>query len=266
MWRVSSLLLALGVIAGWGIGCSGEQPSVDSGVGVSSQAAIVDGWKDPGLFPEVCTITWEDPNDVAAPRFSLCSGVLLSPKVMLTAGHCAFIEAWGIYSTPKISCDPVFRPGRSVEHTGHFQIIPTMDPDNGIWDPDVSVFLLDKPIRSPWYAKLPPVGLDAHLLDGLAEGQGPLIVTVGFGIADDSSEDTGTRRVTGARFNSIDEYFVWADPAPGHLGAGDSGGPAYLSISRVLLGINIMGGLPFGFGRMDRPDVQDFIEQFLQRR
>ena len=246
------------------VGCGSSGPQQDTSLGSAFRStAIIDGSNDAGTFPEVCTLTWRDPADPSGPRFSLCSGVLLSPTVLLSAGHCGFLELWGVVESPKVACDGTFQVGVSKEVSGHFGIIPSMDPDNNLWDPDVAVFLLDEPIVRMRYGQLPDIEQVGDIYAGTPEGKGAAITLVGYGANQPDITGypripgTGTRRVTANRYSSLDSLFLWGSAAPGHGYVGDSGGPAYLAKSKVVLGITILGSDNLtGLGRMDRSDVQ----------
>ncbi len=229
----------------------------------SNSSAILNGTEDVRSFPQVCTITWSDPNDPSLPRYSMCSGSLLTPTVMLTAGHCSFREQYGFAINPMISCDPVFIPGISPEHSGRLIHIPVMDPDNNVWDPDVGVFILDEPLEISRYASLPPhEGFDADVFDHVAEGRQPKLTAVGYGLTADPSQPTGTRRVELASYGTMDDYFLHISNV---ANMGDSGGPAFLASSRTVLAIAIgpcTDGLDC-YGRMDRADVLAFLHQYV---
>jgi hypothetical protein len=231
-----------------------------------STSDIIDGTEDSGSFPQVCTITWTNPYDPSVGRFALCTGTLLSPTVLLTAGHCAFVKDWGIGVDPKVACDPVYDPWGSVEHDGHFELFPSMDPDtyDPFAGPDVSVFILKEPIEMKRYASLPPENFAVEVFGDVAPFHGPYFTVVGYGVTD--TEWTGTRRVVRNRYYAMTDLYLGA--APSYTRQGDSGAPAFLAASRTIMGIDILSGeyegtLVDGFARMDLPEVLEFLHQYV---
>lgn len=233
--------------------------------------AIVQGAPTDEAYPEVCAVAgyvtqaWIDMTGLGeiGKLQAFCSGVLISPTVLATAGHCSWFQDFGFYSAEGVTCAPRIEQGSSLV-TGHFVRHPAQEWFLGF--PDVAVYVLDRPVQTRRYAHLPPVGA---LEDVFEDGErGPPITLVGYGISE-SSNVADTRRVTRASFALLDPGLGLVVTAnPGLPAMHDSGGPAYLAASKSLLGTTSSGGEIEGrpaaaYARWDVPVVRDWVEQLL---
>jgi Trypsin len=241
--------------------------------------AITDGTRD-----EVHT-------NVGVVRFTLpegrfrCSGTLIAPTVVLTAGHCT-ADATNVYVSfdTDLPLDPLAAGISSQERAkraAHY-ITGTAHPDPG-WDGKLSlsqqhdqgVVVLDEPATTKWNispAPLPPVGL-------LDENQGQLkdetFTLVGYGvdIGDKKSQIViGERRSTTSYLKNVqDEVVVFQindndSKAGGGSCFGDSGGPAFWG-SYVLGDASYVNSLSCNatgsYQRVDTTYSRNFLDQFL---
>jgi hypothetical protein len=150
--------------------------------------AITWGQPDGDAHPNVVNLIFERPEGL----FS-CTGTLLSPTVVLTAGHCTEGPATNVYVSfdTDLALDPLapgITPQEKASREAHY-IKGTAHPDPG-WtgklsfskQHDQGVVVLDAPATSKWDivpAQLPPVGF-------LDQNQGKLknatFTLVGYGV------------------------------------------------------------------------------------
>lgn len=215
-----------------------------------------------------------------------CSGTLLSPTVLLTAGHCTYGASGGrVWFEPDVDAGIPdngypFGGGTSIE----FAEIHTHPDyvDGAFYLYDVGIVILSKPVYLDTYGTLAPIGL----LDELATRRGlqdQSFTVVGYGLqsvvptlqADrvryrgtvqliDVKGTAGIPPGTSATFTN--------NPGQGNGSGGtcfgDSGGPIFHGDSNAIAAITSFGlnancaGTGGGY-RVDTVDDQEFINQFL---
>lgn len=215
-----------------------------------------------------------------------CSGTLLSPTVMLTAGHCTYGTSGGrVWFEADVDAGIPGNGypgggGTSIEfseiHT-HPQYVP-----GAFYLYDVGVVILSQPVQTNTYGALADVGL----LDGLATKRGRQdlsFTVVGYGLQSVKPTLQADRvRYRGA-VTLIDVKGTAGIPAgtsatftnsPGKGNGqggtcfGDSGGPIFYGDSNVVAAVTSYGlnancaGTGGGY-RVDTADDQAFINQFL---
>src|SRR5215212_776817 len=128
-------------------------------VTASPAQAVLYGQPDDNQHPYVGVIRFFDEDGNYLWR---CTGTLISPTVVLTAGHCTFgaasAEAWFTETAP--STAEVLSGDYTAGITGTPYTYPGYDdfatfPNTG----DVGIVILDKAVRLDSYASLPEPGL-----------------------------------------------------------------------------------------------------------
>jgi secreted trypsin-like serine protease len=215
-----------------------------------------------------------------------CSGTLLSPTVMLTAGHCTFGTSGGrVWFDADVGAG---RPGNGYPFSGgtgiEFVEIYTHPNyvDEAFYLFDVGVAILSEPVILDEYGTLANVGL----LDDLAVRRGlqdTSFTVVGYGL----QSVVPTLQADLVRYQGqvklIDVKGVAGIPAgtsasftnnPGKGNGsggtcfGDSGGPIFHGSSNKIAAVTSFGlnancaGTGGGY-RVDTVDDQEFINQFL---
>jgi hypothetical protein len=222
-----------------------------------------------------------------------CSGSLISPTIIVTAGHCTedvdfgrayFVQAVG----PNYSPSSFFGHGGD-ETTGYpYQQGYTFSvADNyGFHDfegypdtHDVGVVVLDQPYTPPsgTFAILPTAGLVDSLVEASgSSGKKDLVFrTVGYGLSDqDPVADPGEReRLTAVGYliegtSGVTEFNIktTANPSKGKGGScnGDSGGPVLVEGTNTIAAVVSFGMNPQCKGqdysyRLDRAEVLSWI-------
>jgi len=255
-------------------------------------AAVTNGTPDGDDHPYVGLLVFDifiqDVGNVPAWR---CSGSLISPNVVLTAGHCTDgAVAARVWFDERLQDDdgtflaPDYPGGGAVAIEG----IPFTNPDfatgagpglPGFAFRDVGVVVLDEPVLMDEYAALPGAGM----VDTLRNKTD--IDYVGYGVMEQFHVPgegapfwIGLRNRMFAPGEMVSGNFVHSDefmklslnPGRGKGGTcfGDSGGPDLLAGTSTVLAVNsyVTNGNCAGVSyasRVDIPDVLDWIGLFL---
>jgi hypothetical protein len=236
-------------------------------------------------------VFYTDPDPVTGDPFShRCSGTLISPTVVVTAGHCTdgvdngrayFLQAVG----PNYSPDAFGGLGGD-ETTGYpyENGITFHRADNyGNLDlpntRDAGVVVLDEPYTPPSgkFGLLPDAGLIDRLVAeaGASGKQSVRFTTSGYGLLDqDPRPDPGQRERMMATSHLIEntnplttyQLKTTNNPSKGMGGScnGDSGGPVFVAGTRIIAAVVSFGwnpqckGQDFSY-RLDRQPVLDWI-------
>ncbi len=220
--------------------------------------------------------------DVAGEPAFRCSGTLIAPKVVLTAGHCA--GAPGEFSGMRVFTEsdvengnnnyPFAGPNTIEAKEWHSHPLFT---EAQFYRHDVGVVLLSREVKlaASAYGKLPRL----NQLDALQPSSSTLFTAVGYGL-----------QKINPVFIEAEKVRMFAEPwlvqinTPGFTGDfslllsnnassggtcfGDSGGPNYVGSSSVIAGVTSFGlngtcGGTGGVFRLDRKNVVDFVNQYL---
>lgn len=252
---------------------------------VGTAAAVTNGDLDGEGHPHVVLLLME----VGGEPMYRCSATLLSPTVLLTAGHCTSNYPDEPFSGMRVFTESDVDNGdNAYPYAGMNSVEAKAWYAHPLYEAaafyvhDVGVVILEKPIQLDTYAELPLVGE----LDVLAsQVRKPLIsfTSVGYG-AQKSFPDAASwkdqsdrvRMLAHPKLIQIDTGFTGDfslllsnNTATGGTCYGDSGGPNFLYDSNVVAGVTSYGlnwacGGTGGVFRVDRQDVLDFVTPFLE--
>jgi len=238
---------------------------------------ITNGVLDGNAHPAVVLIVM----DVGGRPAFRCSGTLIAPKLVLTAGHCAGES--GEFSAIRIFTESDVQDGNNnfpfagpnTVEAASWQAHPLFT-ERAFFLHDVGVIQLTKAVKLPadQYGKLPTV----NQLDALQHGSATVFTAVGYGLqrinpvfiqADlirMNAEPHLIQINTG--FTGDFSLLLSNNAATGGTCFGDSGGPNYVGSSNVIAGVTSFGlnGNCAGTGgvfRLDRQNVLDFVTGFL---
>ena len=256
--------------------------------------AVTDGKLDGNGHPAVVLLLME----VGGQPAFRCTGTLLSPTVLLTAGHCTNAFPGSPYTGMRVFTESDVQAGigttnnypfagpNSVEAV-HWEAHPLYETASFVVH-DVGVVILQAPgvvLPPGQYGRLP----SADQLDGLKprRGQDVTFTAVGYGLQE-SFPDQAMFLATNTRTRFMATPHLLQINVPGFTGDfslllsnnhstggtcfGDSGGPNFLGSgpteTKIVAGVTSFGinGNCAGTGgvfRMDRQNVLDFVGSFL---
>lgn len=255
---------------------------------VSTAAAITGGEPDGNDHPHVVLLVM----DIGGQPAFRCSATMLTPTVVLTAGHCTNNFPGEPFSGMRIFTESDVENGNNTyPFAGGPNSVEAVSwaahPDYEtapFFVHDVGVVILEEPGFDPGvFGTLP----DADQLDVMATQRGLQDVTftaVGYGLQQITSNPHHVVRLMGLRIRYAAHPHLVQINTPGFTGDfslllsnnsstggtcfGDSGGPNFLGTSNVVAGVTSFGlnGNCAGTGgvfRMDRQNVLDFVNSFL---
>lgn len=215
---------------------------------------------------------WPDVAGVSDGRQVFCTGTLIAPDVVLTAGHCVL----GTHPAEVIlGTNDYDQPGEVIAIDDWFEY-----PRSQSGGFDVGVLVLAEPSS---YA--PRVIATDCVRDDIDDGVDAIVV--GYGATDpnatrySSDLQEGNTAIEDAECNTsllgcASDVMPDGELTAGFVGAsvcsGDSGGPLYLPTDRgtFLVGVTSRGAIPCGnggiFGRPDNPTLFNWIEDVTERR
>jgi Trypsin len=254
-------------------------------VAIPPAGAITDGELDGNDHPHVVLVLMEVDG---APAFR-CSGTLIAPRYVLTAGHCTNnFPGPGVFTGIRIFLDSDVDGGAGVTNNYPFGGLNSVEAVRWAAHPDyetapffvhdVGMIELAAPVVLGEYGTLPAI----DSLDDLATRRGhknQTFTAVGYGLQQINPvfiQSARVRMVAHPKLNMINAPGFTGDfslllsnnHSTGGTCFGDSGGANFLGDSNIVAGVTSFGinGNCAGTGgvfRTDRQNVQDFIEDFM---
>ena len=258
---------------------------------VAPTAAVTDGTLDGDGHPQVVLLLME----VGGQPAFRCSGTLLSPTVLLTAGHCTNNYPGEPYTGMRVFTESDVQAGigktNNYPYAGPNAVEAVSWAAHPLYETasfvvhDVGVVILQSPgviLPPDKYATLPSV----NQFDSFKTKRGLQNVTftsVGYGLQA-SFPDAASWKDAASRTRYVAHPRLIQINVPGFTGDfslllsnnhntggtcfGDSGGPNFLGDTNVIAGVTSFGinGNCAGTGgvfRMDRQNVLDFVNSFL---
>lgn len=184
-----------------------------------------------------------------------CTGVLVAPRAVLTAGHCADAQEANVVELGPRVGDASNERRRVVAATRH----PKYSRDAS--DFDLAILWLDAP------ASAPPLPLPAA--SDPVPVVGAQLRIVGFGQTRDPAEPDGARRSGTVALSALSPRTLQVDAGPSMSCQGDSGGPVQATIDGVerLVGVISAGDrdcrVEGTAARVDAAIVDEFLRPTL---
>ena len=250
--------------------------------------AVTFGQPDGNAHPFVGNILFERPDG-----YYSCTGTMMSPTVMMTAGHCteeagvANVRTWVTF-TPDIAIDSGCSTraclNKWLDNPKNGWIRGTAIPhpqydDFAGWPTtptyDVGIIKLASAVKLKTYGELPSLGF----LETIRTAAENNFTVVGYGLQGYIPafySDAWTRYVGTVKLLEVNSTWTGGGTTakytnnPGTGGGtcfGDSGGPIFYSSTNIVVSIVSWGqtpciGVDFNF-RTDIPTTQDFVDPYL---
>jgi hypothetical protein len=253
-----------------------ENPATRA-IAPESASRIVHGTATGAAHPAVILIVM----DIAGQPAFRCSGTIVAPTVVVTAGHCTGEP--GEFSAMRVFLES------DIDHgTNNYPFAGPNTIEAKEWHShplfteatfvlhDVGVIVLQKPVvlAAGEYGQLPGV----NALDALHPGHSTSFTAVGYGVQRINPAfviEEKIRMSAEPWLIQINTPFVGGgvlllsnNASTGGTCFGDSGGPNFVGTSNVIGGVTSFGlngtcGGTGGVFRLDRRDVVDFVRQYL---
>lgn len=254
-----------------------------------SAGAITGNYTDDFVHDNVgLLVFYETPDPVTGDPFShRCSGTLISPTVMVTAGHCtAGVDTGRVYfqQSAAPNYDPAafngwggdpttgypYQNGVTFSRADNYGFLLGF-PETG----DLGVVVLDQPVTpANGFGILPTAGAVDRYIEAADKKQQARFTVSGYGLSDQDPRPVSFRErlmATSYAVNNeapITEFNLktTANPSHGKGGTcnGDSGGPVFFYGTNVIAAVTSFGmngqckGLDFSY-RLDRQHLLNWI-------
>lgn len=227
-------------------GCADAETDSDRVV-VGTNASAISGGQSDFTNVNVAAILWQRPSGEWS---NICSGTLIAPNVVLTAGHCTYDTArLGVSFDQNLVTNPVDLSTLTVTY-GDAVTHPEYEPigDGARDSHDLGVIVLDTPVNLP-VAVLPSAGV----LDALKSSNALKVTTptqvVGYGnewalgLGNAGAQRSYQRKVANKFFSALLPSSLKSSGGDGKGCFGDSGGATFMTIGGVktLVGVNVVG-------------------------
>ena len=255
-------------------------------IAVSSVGAITDGELDGEDHPHVVLLLME----VGGEPMYRCSGTLLSPTVLLTAGHCASNYPDEPFSGMRVFTESDVENGdNSYPYAGNNSVEAVSwaaHPDYETEDPfyfhDVGIVVLAEPIELDVYGELPELDQFDGLVLPSGKSDKTMFTSVGYGqqaiFTDEAQWELASERIrmvahpfllqiNVAGITGDYSMLLSNNHSSGGTCYGDFGGPNFLGDTNIVAGVTSFGmnqncaGIG-GVFRTDLADVLDFIYDY----
>jgi hypothetical protein len=288
MWKLPSRLLALSLL----LGACEAPPPLGLETQVGPPAFLIGGQPD-FAHPNVGAVVTFIPFLPGTPLQPFCTGTLIAPTVVVTAGHCAFwlleaeLPVWFTLDQQFDESSPGI-PAEVVLHPGFVPSVNPLDPSQVGGDPfELGVLLLAEPVTHTPPAALPSAGLLDQLRRQKVLRAGAELSVVGYGafaIEDGFTVWDGQRRSATMPFGSLLPWAVQlGNPQQKHTPSicfGDSGGPNFFVIDAEPILTSVtwwVGGGPLAGPnffelncsgwhrayRLDTPQARSFLGEYV---
>ena len=273
--RTRFVFPVLGAVCAALIGCGGSDMDSQK---ADRSTSITNGNVDGNAHPAVVLIIM----DVQGKPAFRCSGTFISPRTVLTAGHCAGEP--GEFSGLRVFTESDVENGNNNYPFAGPNTIEAVEwhshplfTEAQFFLHDVGVVVLKDAFNLPasQYGKLPGV----NQLEPLQPRSSTTFTAVGYGLQRINPAQVVAEKI---RMNAsphliqIDTGFTGPgslllsnNASTGGTCFGDSGGPNYLDTSNVVAGVTSFGlngtcGGTGGVFRLDKQDVLDFVNKYVR--
>lgn len=250
--------------------------------------AITDGELDGEDHPHVVLLLME----VGGEPMYRCSGTLLSPTVLLTAGHCVSnypdepFSGMRIFTESDVENGDNDYPyaGNNTVEAVSWAAHPLYETEDPFYMHDVGIVILEEPgvAGLDVYGTLPELDQFDELPMPSGKWNKTTFTSVGYGqqiiFTDEAQWEMQSERIRMVAYPFLKQinvpgitgdYSLWLsnNHATGGTCYGDSGGPNFLGDTNIVAAVTSFGmnetcSGSGGVFRMDRADVLDFIDDY----